>query len=143
MSLPDPSPRLLIRYGYLWSHEAAAGRLEGSKDGPVAIVLSVVRKRGERLIIVLPVLHSEPVDPTLGVEIPLGAKRRLGLDDDRSWIVLTEENRFVWPELDVRPVGRSGSFAYGSLPFQLFEDVRTRVLALVRSRQTRAIGRAS
>jgi len=39
----------------------------------------------------------------LAVEISHETKRRLGLDDDRSWIVLTEANRFAWPGPDLRP----------------------------------------
>jgi hypothetical protein len=50
-----------------------------------------------------------PSDPCEAIENPPATKRRLGLDDERSWIVLTESNRFVWPGPDVRPVdGESG-----------------------------------
>ena len=34
---------------------------------------------------------------------PDTVKRRLELDDERSWIVLTEANRFIWPGPDLRP----------------------------------------
>ncbi len=141
MALPDPTPGLLIRYAYLWSHEAAAGQVEGRKDRPAAIILSVVRESGERVVTVLPVTHTPPTDPAHAVEIPAATKRRLGLDDARSWIVLTEANRFVWPGPDLRSVGHSRSFAYGSLPFRLFEDVRMRFVALARARRTRAVAR--
>ena len=33
MTLPDPKPGLVVRYDYLWTHEAAAGREQG-KDRP-------------------------------------------------------------------------------------------------------------
>ena len=43
------------------------------------------------------------------MEIPLATKARLGLDDARSWIVLNEANRFIWPGptsgLSIRRVG--------------------------------------
>ena len=42
-----------------------------------------------------------PHDPEAAVEIPLATKMRLGLDDDRSWIILTEANRFTWPGPDL------------------------------------------
>ncbi len=41
MSLPEPELGLVIRYSYLWKSEHDAGRDEGSKDRPCAIVLSV------------------------------------------------------------------------------------------------------
>jgi hypothetical protein len=31
------------------------------------------------------------------VEIPAVVKRHLGLDEARSWIVVSEINRFIWP----------------------------------------------
>jgi len=46
-------------------------------------------------VTVLPISHTPPANPALAVEIPHETKRRLGLDDERSWIVLTEANRFA------------------------------------------------
>jgi hypothetical protein len=59
-----------------------------------------------------------PLYPALAVEIPHATKRRLGLDDARSWVVLTEANRFAWPGPDVRcaQAGDLASVAYGELP---------------------------
>ena len=39
MSWPVPRPGLVIRYSYLWESEAGAGREEGVKDRPCAIIL--------------------------------------------------------------------------------------------------------
>ncbi len=47
MSLPTPHPGLVIRYAYLWKHEYEAGREEGSKDRPRAIVMAVTDDEGE------------------------------------------------------------------------------------------------
>ena len=33
----------MVRYAYLWTHEAEAGAEEGRKDRPCAVVLAVVR----------------------------------------------------------------------------------------------------
>ena len=41
MSWPEPRPGLVIRFSYLWKPEADAGRVEGVKDRPCAIVLAV------------------------------------------------------------------------------------------------------
>lgn len=71
-------------------------------------------------------------------------KARLGLDMDRSWVVLSEANRFIWPGPDLRPArgGDMGSVAFGLLPYRLMEEIRTRFVALVRERRSRLVPRA-
>lgn len=95
------------------------------------------------MVTVLPITHSRPTDPRQAVEIPHTTKRRLGLDDARSWVVLTEANRFLWPGPDLRPTtpGDAGSVVYGTLPYGLFEDIRLRFLAILKSRQASAVAR--
>jgi hypothetical protein len=44
---------------------------------------------GERVVTVLPISHTPPADSNLAVEIPAPVERRLKLDDERSWVVLT------------------------------------------------------
>jgi hypothetical protein len=129
VSLPAPHPGLVIRYAYLWKREYEAGREEGSKDRPCAIIMAVTDDEGESQVLVLPITHTPPYDAADAVEIPLVTKQRLGLDGERSWIVITEVNEFVWPGPDLRPVpGGDGSVAYGVLPPRLFEVVRDRFL---------------
>jgi hypothetical protein len=62
-------------------------------------------------------------------------KRRLGLDDERSWVVLHKVNRFLWPGPDLRPArpGDAATVAYGQLPYALFEEIRTKFIAAVRA----------
>jgi hypothetical protein len=40
-------------------------------------------------------------------------KRHLGLDEDRSWIVVSEGNEFAWPGYDLRKRARSDRYDYG------------------------------
>lgn len=143
MALPVPVPGLVVRYSYLWASEHARGREEGVKDRPCAVVLVVTDDAGEPIVTVLPVTHSPPADMELAVEMPASVKRRLGLDDERSWIVLSEANRFIWPGPDLRPArrGDAGSVAYGALPFGLFEQVRRKFLAAVKARRAHAVPR--
>ena len=49
--------------------------------------------------------------PRWPVEIPAPVKERLRLDADRSWVVLSEWNEFIWPGPDVRraPGRRAGA----------------------------------
>jgi hypothetical protein len=79
-------------------------------------------------LLVAPVTHRRP-EGGQGVEIPLTVKRQLGLDPDRSWIIITELNRFNWPGPDIRVArGRDDPF-YGAIPAKLFEQVRSAILA--------------
>jgi hypothetical protein len=117
--LPAPVPGLVVRYGYLWHSEHLAGREEGQKDRPCAIVAALrpADEAGETRVLVLPVTHSPPAQPVLAVEIPAPVKERLRLDADCSWVVVSEWNEFVWPGPDLRraPGGDERSAAYGML----------------------------
>lgn len=145
MPLPAPVPGLVIRYSFLWGHEAKAGSEEGSKDRPCAVLLATTTKDGEQIVTVLPVTHTPPNDEKLAVEIPTGTKARLGLDDARSWIVLNEANRFQWPGPDLRPVpgDKDANVAYGLLPAALYDLVRTKWLAAFDERNVGQVNRTS
>lgn len=101
----EPKVGWVFRYSYLWHWQHLDGREEGDKDRP-AVVLAIVAmlEDGTPAVRVLPITHSPPSDPHDAIEIPPATKRRLGLDDERSWIVLTESNRFVWPDAAKRPL---------------------------------------
>ncbi|MBK5967488.1 hypothetical protein CCR91_01505 [Thiorhodovibrio winogradskyi] len=143
MPLPLPTPGLVIRYAYLWREEHQRGMEEGRKDRPCAVILVTTDAKDGKIVTVLPVTHSPPADPSLAVEIPPETKRRLGLDDERSWILLTEANRFAWPGPDLRPVapGNPESVAYGVLPRKLFIEVIAKFRDLVAERQARLVSR--
>ncbi|GCA49862.1 hypothetical protein KGO5_02308 [Sinorhizobium sp. KGO-5] len=67
------------------------------------------------MVRVLPITHTPPGKPDEAIEIPPTTKRRLGLDDEPSWIVLSESNRFAWPGPDIRPVDSDSGY-FGPLP---------------------------
>src|SRR5262245_51116870 len=97
VDLPQPEPGLVVSYSYLWSREAAHGRVEGFKDRPCAIVLALIdlaRSRSPQVVVV-PVTHRPPRDPSVAIEIPARVKQHLGLDDERSWIIVNEFNVFT------------------------------------------------
>jgi hypothetical protein len=144
VAFPEPVPGLVISYSFLWAEEHRRGQEEGVKDRPCAVVLVTQDEDGERVVTVLPISHTPQADPTLAVEIPAAVKRRLKLDDERSWIVLSQANRFTWPGPDLRPVtpGDAASVAYGPLPFALFEKVRTKLIAAIRAKRTSVIPRS-
>lgn len=143
MTWPAPRPGLVIRYSYLWTREAQTGREEGAKDRPCAIVLAIGDVQDRTRVIVLPITHTAPQPPDEGIELTQQTKARLGLDGERSWIMLGEGNDFIWPGPDLRPVAGQGpeSVAYGFLPPRLFQTIRERFLARIRARQAGLIQR--
>jgi hypothetical protein len=126
VSLPVPEVGLFIRYSYLWKSEAEQGREEGGKDRPCAIVLVLFDQADRQLVRVLPITHTAPRDLADAMEIPQTTKKRLGLDSERSWIVVSEANDFVWPGPDLRAVPGKGleSVAHGFLPPKLLRAVQ-------------------
>ena len=121
MPLPTPEPGLVISYAYLWHREQAAKRTEGAKDRPCVIVLKVERRDDLVIVTVSPITHRQPSAGAAALELPAAVKRHLGLDSEKSWIVLDEINQFVWPGFDLRPIrGRNGRIDYGLLPPKLF-----------------------
>ena len=121
MALPVPEPGLVISYAYLWHREQAGGRMEGAKDRPCVIVLKVERRDDLVIVTVSPITHRQPSAGAAALELPAAVKRHLGLDSEKSWVVLDEINQFVWPGFDLRPIrGRNGRVDYGFLPPKLF-----------------------
>jgi hypothetical protein len=124
MTIPAPEPGLVINYAYLWHHEHRAGREEGRKDRPSVVVLCATEpETGTTVVTVLPITHLAPKVNGEGVEIPPAVKRHLGLDDEPSWILVSEGNEFVWPGYDLRRRRKDGSYTYGFLPPRLFQRV--------------------
>jgi hypothetical protein len=130
---PEPQVGLVVSYAYLWFEESERGQVEGAKDRPCAIVLAIegpgdpgaplysdVSRRKQ--VAVAPITHSSPRDLDAAVEIPPRVKVHLGLDSDRSWVVLDEVNVFVWPGYDLRPIRRGEErIDYGLLPPRFFD----------------------
>lgn len=129
MPLPRPEPGLVIHYEYLWEHESRQGQETGAKQRPCAIIIAVTGETGEIETVVAPITHLEPQSPAEGIEIPPRVKKHLGLDDKRSWVIVTDLNVFKWPGVDIYPVPRSGpgAYDYGFLPPALFDRIRARI----------------
>ena len=129
MQIPTPKVGHVISYSYVWRHEYEAGRREGAKNRPVMIVLASHRdETGRTIVTVAPITHSPPSDPAGAVEIWPRTKERLGLDGERSWIIIDDLNIFTWPGYDLQPVpGRAETCLYGPLPAELIRQVQTTI----------------
>lgn len=145
MKIPPPKPAQVIRYSYLWGNEHDDGKEEGRKDRPAAIVMTLQSEGGDLQVAVVPITHSAPESATDAMELPQGIKRQLGLDDERSWVVLTEINVFVWPGPDLRPTGEGAeeTVLYGYLPANVFRDIRDRLVANIKVGKTRQVKRTT
>ena len=143
MPLPKPVQGLVIRYSYLWRSEYLRGQEEGVKDRPCAVVLVTKTEDDDEVVTVLPITHTPPADHLFAVEIPCATKERLGLDAERSWIMLSEANRFVWPGPDLRPLRNEdiSSVALGLLPYNLAEEIRLKFIADLKARRSQVVAR--
>lgn len=115
----------VIRYSYLWAKEHKDGRRDGVKYRPCAIVLA---RDGSRLV-VAPITHSPTKDQS-GIELHPNLKRMLKLDDEKSWLIITEVNIFTWPSPEAIPVPGRGqtSWIYGRLPENILRLARDKII---------------
>ena len=142
MPLPTPKLGLVISYAYLWHHEQQAGHDEGRKNRPCVIIVAVERADEATLVTVVPVTHLAPADPSLAIELPPAIKQHLGLDPERSWVMLHEGNRFAWPGYDLRPVPHAKDrYDYGFLPPRLFAALVERFRGVWATRGGQAVSR--
>src|SRR5437868_4065674 len=124
MRLPEPEPGLVVRYDFLWARDAARGRTS-SKDRPACIVAALDDPGAPKFVLLLPITHAPPRGDTAVVEIPPRVCRYLGLDQERSWVVVSEYNVDEWPNagLGVIP-GKPRRVAYGFLPPAVFSQIK-------------------
>ncbi len=141
MPLPRPEPGLVIRYDYLRLRETVSARTSG-KERPACLVATLDDEADPQLVLILPITHSRPSGDTVGIEIPQAVAQYLGLDEVRSWIVISEANVDFWPNAGLAPLpGRRGVYAYGFLPPTLFEKVRGGFAKLFETRRAKLVRR--
>lgn len=130
----------VIKYSYLWWSEHRKGKVEGLKERPCSVLLNQKNENGKTVLFVLPITHTPPEDPEFGIEIPTATKKRLGLDNERSWVITTEFNKFTWPGYDIRRLD-SGLYSYGVLPEKLIKEIILSVQHHARNNKSSAVNR--
>ena len=141
MAIPEPKPGLVLRYDYLWTHEAAAGQDQG-KDRPACLVAATDALVRPRHVVLLPITHTRPSGETVGIEIPAKVKQAIGLDDAPSWVIVSEHNIDEWPNRALSPAPRKrGDFAYGLTPPGPPPQIKARFLELARAKKSGAVRR--
>lgn len=141
MAVPSPEPGLVVHFNYLWSREFDRGRTEARYPRPCAVVVSYRRAADNTVIVMLaPITHAPPMPGDRAVELPQAVKAQLGLDDQRSWIMVDEVNESPWPGFDLQTDSR-GRYACGMVPPRLFRRVRDEMLRVLRDGSLRRVPR--
>ena len=143
MAIPPPIPGLVISYSYLWKTEQDDSREEGVKDRPCVVILAVEEKEGSLTVLVAPITHTPPDDSGSKIALSVRTRQRLGWDNEDSWVVITELNKFVWPGPDIRPIPGTDppEFSYGLLPNKLFVQIKSKILELYKKGNLKQIKR--
>jgi len=141
VAIPEPKPGLVLRYDYLWTHEAAAGQDQG-EDGPACLIAATDACLRPRYVVLLPITHTPPSGDTVGIKIPARVREAIGLDDAPSWVIISEHNIDEWPNggLSLVP-GKRDRFAYGFIPPGLFARIKADFLELARAKKSGAVHR--
>jgi hypothetical protein len=97
MSFDDLVTGVVIRYSYLWKHQAELGETEGRKNlRPTVVGFRHKRASGKDVIWLFPITSKLPHPQRFSREIPDIEKRRAGLEVDlRLWIILDEFNEDI------------------------------------------------
>lgn len=141
MPLPSPEPGMVLRYDYLWSREASQGQQQG-KDRPSCLVAASDSRINPSYVVLVPITHSPPTGDTIGIEIPNKVKKAIGLDDEPSWVIVSDYNIDEWPNAGLTQIpSKPGTYSYGFLPPSLFATVRRKFAELVREKRARSVKR--
>jgi hypothetical protein len=141
VAFPDPKPGLVVRYDYLWMHDAAVGRVQG-KDRPTCLVAATDSGVRPQYVVLLPITHAPPTGDTIGIELPAKVKRAISLDDEPSWVIVSEHNVDEWPNGGLLPVpGTRNEFSYGFIPPGLFAKIKAAFLELAKAKKSKSVRR--
>lgn len=91
----------------------------------------ICSSKAAEIVTVAPITHTAPQDINVAIEIPSKVKQHLGLDGERSWVILDDFNQFQWPGYDLRTIPKTlGEYAYGFLPPVLYAQITQRIITL-------------
>jgi hypothetical protein len=138
VAFPEPKPGLVVRYDDLRTHEAATGRDQG-KHRPACFVAASDSQTRPRFVVLLPITPTPPDGDTIGIEIPAKVKPAIGLDDARSWVIVSEHDIDEWASAGLSTIpGKPGVFGDGFIPPGLFAQIKAGFLELARRNESSA-----
>jgi hypothetical protein len=140
MRKPEPKRGLVVRYDFLWDHEARKGQQEGTKDRPCAVIHAIKQEQnGLFSVLLAPITHTPPTEKN-GIEIPHAVAKSVGLDDERQWIKTDALNRVSWDDAGITPASKK-KWEYGRLPKWLSDQARADVQEKARVRKLQMVKR--
>jgi hypothetical protein len=152
--VPDLTPGLIVRYGYLWLTEFRQQRTDPSKDRPACVVMQILDEQAPRLevvggdtpapgdVVILPITTRPPEPDALAIELTASEKRVCGLDAAiPSWLILSEFNVDTWPNADLALVPGTNRFDYGVAPPGLMSRISQRFVGAARTRRVIGVRR--
>jgi hypothetical protein len=141
VSKPEPELGQIIRFDYLWSDEARRGRTEGAKERPCAVIVARQRETdGRQRVLLAPITHSAPATGDPAIELLARFSDVTGLDDGRSWLVLSELNIVDWSDPGIVPA-KPGTWLVGVLPKGIARRAVDMAAAIGRAGRLRTVKR--
>jgi hypothetical protein len=122
MNSIKPHPGMVVHYEYLWHSEHESGLEDGHKARRCIVI-----DDENGIVTVSPITHKQPAKIMDGIEIPENVKTLLNMDQDRSWVICTEVNRFSWVGPDLKNIPRKKSFVHGTIPNSFYQKVLQRI----------------
>lgn len=115
-------PGLVIRYDFDFGPDGRGRPM--LKERPAAIVVATGQGDDDRVILA-PITHTKPSDGQPNIPMPDAVKKRLGLDDEPSWIKLDELNDTSVENLayDMSKT-KAGKWEYGALPTPMWDRMQ-------------------
>lgn len=102
-----PKVGLVVKYDFLWKHEAATGQEHGSKDRPSAIIIvSDENEDGSCKVVLCAITHTPPFQNEKAVAVPAKVSDHLGFDGLKSWIKTDQVNTVCQGQSKTLPLGR-------------------------------------
>jgi hypothetical protein len=129
MSLEKLFTGCVIRYPYLWRHEALSGETEGRKSArPTVVGFRLRLKSGKEQLLLFPITTKDPGSERFSVEIPTSQKKSAGLDPDlQQWIIFEECNAdVIGNSFYLLPSKPIGNFSYDFLNPHLMKFIAQR-----------------
>src|SRR5215470_5949036 len=119
---------IVIRYDYLWAHQADRGEESGRKDRPCCLHVMIRKPDGSAISALFPIT-SRPDASRIAIEIPDTELRRIGLSVT-SWVIVDEWNLDDLSEspyvADPRPLGAFSTAFMRRIQTQAAKAIRSR-----------------
>lgn len=141
---PEPQVGMVVNYCFLWPRQARKGQDVGEKNRPCLIMAVDTPKDGSpKKVFVAPITHTPPFHPEDSLQMPQETKRRLGLDSETSWLMLSDVNKFSWPGYDLGRVPRRNqpTIVYGNVSASFMNEAQKQMRDMFHQKRVQIVPR--